>query len=186
MKHLILSSLLIFASAALATPMKLTSNGGTVEFFAITKPSFVKIHGIGQSASSDINIDGEKVAGTFEFDLATLDTGMAGRNDHMRDKYLQVKEFPKAKLEITGMDLKQPLKLGETTVSEAPFKGNLTLHGVTKPVTGTYSLEKSGDVNAKFSIQLSDYKIAQPSFMAITVRQDIDVQVKIAQLKVAK
>jgi polyisoprenoid-binding protein YceI len=179
-------ALLLLPAAALATPLKLASSAGSVEFLAITKPSFIKIKGTGKSATTDVKVDGQKASGIFEFDLATLDTGMDGRNDHMKNKYLQVEQYPKAKLEITDLALKAPFKTGETAVEEAPFTGVMTLHGVTKPVTGTYSLKKTGDVIAKFGIKLSDFKIEQPSFMGVTVKDDVDVSVNIAQLKEVK
>ena len=55
------------------------------------------------------------------------------RTTHMREKYLEVEKFPEAKLVIKDLDIKSGAKV--------PFKGNLTLHGVTKELTGEASVE---------------------------------------------
>ena len=79
--------------------------------------------------------------GTFEVDLdkanhgkanitiiaASVDTNGEDRDKHLRgNDFLSVKEFPK--IEFTASSYKGDAKKGELT-------GNLSLHGVTKPVT---------------------------------------------------
>jgi len=63
-----------------------------------------------------------------EIDTASIDSNHAERDKHLRgEDFLHVDKYPKASFESTAFDDK-----GDGT---AVLTGNLTLHGVTKPVT---------------------------------------------------
>jgi len=175
--------LLLFTPAiSLAAVQKLAPTGGQVEFLAQTSPSFIKIHGTGKPATGQLSVNGDKVEGKFEFELTTLDTEMGRRNEHMK-KYLEVEKYPKASLELKSV---KPL-VGWTTKSpkleKAAFEGVMTLHGQNQPVKGQLSINEKGAAEVTFRVNLDDYKIEQPSFAGVTVQKDIDVTVKIDQLK---
>lgn len=64
----------------------------------------------------------------MEVDVTSLDSNHARRDKHLRsDDFLNAKKFPKA--EFTSTEYK---KTGDDT---AELTGDLTLHGVTKPIT---------------------------------------------------
>ena len=70
----------------------------------------------------------DKASVQVEIDVASIDSNHAERDKHLRgDDFLDVKKFPKARFESTSFK-----DIGDGT---AILKGNLTLHGVTKPVT---------------------------------------------------
>ena len=171
---------------ALAAPVKLKPEGGSVEALAVGKPTFIKIRGKGAPATGELQVDGKKAKGNFEFKVATLDTGIELRNEHMRDKYLQVKEHPNAKLEIVNLELKEEWKAANPKLSETPFDGQLTLHGVTKPVKGKFTVGAQKDVRAGFKIKLSDFNIEIPKYLGVTVADEVEVDVNIASLKEVK
>ena len=176
-------SLLIGSQLTLAAPKSLSASGGQVEFAAIGKPSFIHINGKGQAATGEVQIEGKSVKGSFEFPLATLDTGMNLRNEYMRDNYLKVKDHPTAKLEIKDLTLNKDFDTANPQIDESDFTGDLTLHGVSQPVKGKFSVKKAGEINAAFNIKLSDFKIDIPKYMGITVADQVDVKVTIAELK---
>jgi polyisoprenoid-binding protein YceI len=61
-------------------------------------------------------------------DTASIDSNHAERDKHLRgDEFLDVKKYPKAEFVSTGYK-----KTGDNT---GELTGNLTLHGVTKPIT---------------------------------------------------
>jgi polyisoprenoid-binding protein YceI len=61
-------------------------------------------------------------------DTASIDSNHAERDKHLRDKdFLDVKKYPKATFVSTSFT--------ESGQGKAEMKGNLTLHGVTRPVT---------------------------------------------------
>ena len=70
----------------------------------------------------------DKASVQVEIDVASIDSNHAERDKHLRgDDFLDVKKFPKASFESTYFK--------ENGDGTAILKGNLTLHGVTKPVT---------------------------------------------------
>lgn len=63
-----------------------------------------------------------------EIDTASVDSNHAERDKHLRDDdFLDVEKYPTAKFVSTSFE-----EMGDGT---AVLEGNLTLHGVTKPVT---------------------------------------------------
>lgn len=70
----------------------------------------------------------EKNSISITLDTASVDTNHAERDKHIRsDDFLNVKKFPQAKFVSTGYK--------PTGDHKAQVTGNLTLHGVTKPIT---------------------------------------------------
>ena len=65
---------------------------------------------------------------SLEIDTTTVDTRHAKRNVHIRGKdFLNVKKFPKSTFVSTGYE--------ETGGGNAVLTGDLTLHGVTRPIS---------------------------------------------------
>jgi polyisoprenoid-binding protein YceI len=63
-----------------------------------------------------------------EIDTASIDTGIPDRDKHLRSPdFFDAEKFPKIVFESTGV-------VAQGT-DKATLKGNLTMHGVTKPVT---------------------------------------------------
>ena len=165
-----------------AAVQKLAASGGAVSIFTKTKPMSIKINGKGGPPKGELLIDGEKVSGNFEFELATIDTGIDGRNNHMKNKYLEVDKYPKAKLVIEKVNHLKGWSLARPTLNDDEFEGQLTMHGETKPVSGKFSIDDKRAVEAKFTIKLTDFKIPPPEFAGITVNNEIDISVKIDKL----
>ena len=70
----------------------------------------------------------DKASVQVEIDVASIDSNHAERDKHLRgEDFLDVKKFPKASFVSTAFK--------ENGDGTAVLKGNLTLHGVTKPVT---------------------------------------------------
>lgn len=183
MKTLLQLITVLFAASAWAAPQKLTPSGGGVEILAIGKPSFIKIQGKGGAPKGLVDLKDGLISGEFEFDLQSLDTGISLRNEHMKDKYLEVGKHPKAKLEIKELKVEAGWTLASPALKSKPFGGQLTLHGVTKPASGEFSISSAGEILAIMKIKLSDYKVEIPSYMGITVADEVEVKVKIDKLQ---
>ena len=70
----------------------------------------------------------EKASVMVEIDTASVDSNHAERDKHLRgEDFLDVEKYPKAKFVSTSFS--------EKADGTAVLEGNLTLHGVTKPVT---------------------------------------------------
>lgn len=181
MKTMILAA--IFTStAAFAAIQKIQPTGGGVEFLAIGKPQFIKIHGKGTPSKGTISLDGEKISGNLEFDVSSLDTEIPKRNEHMKEKYLEVGKYPKATLELKSAKPLKGWSLAKPELKDADFEGELTLHGTKKPVQGKFTITDKSAASVTFKVKLSDYKIDIPSYLGVTVAEDVEVTVKIDKL----
>ena len=123
--------------------------------------------------------------GSFAVDLRTLDTGIALRNEHLRDNYLEVNNGPGfdtatlAGIDLTGFQPDAPNGQGS-------FTGLLTLHGVTRTVTGAVNVRQAGAslrVKASFPVNLSDYSIRKPRYLGVGVKDTIQVEVAFAVIR---
>lgn len=173
---LLMMTSLLFLFDASAYAAQLTPDKGDIKFTATGKPGFLKIRGEskGQPPKGTIKVDGGKATGTLEFDLNNFSTGISMRDEHMKEKYLEVKKYPTAKLtlkplEVTDKELKTDFK--------KEFQGTLLLHGVSKDVAGTLTYKASDkSVAANFTLKVSDYKIDIPKYMGVVVSENVDVE----------
>jgi polyisoprenoid-binding protein YceI len=108
-------------------------------------------------------------------DLGTLETGIRLRDNHLKNKYLEVEkgpEFSHARLSDVRLDRLH----GRTT-----FQGVLTLHGQTRPVSGTADIRPEGDgyrLTASFPVRVSEFGIPEPSYLGVGVKDEIVVRVR--------
>ncbi len=155
-----------------ATEYEFKPEAGKVEFKTKGWPNLVTIKGEGTGVTGKLSQAADKVNGELVFNLTTLKTGIDLRDSHMKDKYLEVKQFPTAKLKLS--DVTVPEKLD----GRFDFQGTLTLHGVEKQVNGKAELENDNGaikMTAEIPIKLSDFKIAIPSYKGITVAEKVNV-----------
>ncbi len=167
------------APLAAKTAVELDKGTGSVKFTATGNPSALTINGEGDAPKGRFEIDGTKLTGQAKFDLKSLQTGLSLRDRHMRDKYLEVEKFPEATLALKKVTWPADKQTGDFE-AKGPFEGELTLHGVTKPVQGQATLTRSGaqlKTDTEFTIKLTDFSIAVPSFAEITVADMVKVQV---------
>ena len=160
----------------------LDKSPGEVQFKAVGKPSFLKINGKEGKAKGQITIDGKSIEGKVSVEIDDMKTGLSLRDDHMKEKYLETKKFPKATLKITELTLEKPIIGKSAKMSELPFEGTFTLHGESKKVKGKVDIKSKGDsveAEARFDIKITDYNIDLPSYKGITVADKVEVIVNI-------
>jgi len=107
--------------------------------FTIDHLGFSTMHGRFGQTSGKLTVDQAKHTGSVDvvIDAASVDTGFNKRNDHLRSPdFLNAKEFP----EITYKSTKVTINKDSSAVVE----GNLTIAGVTKPVTLNVKRMKCG------------------------------------------
>jgi polyisoprenoid-binding protein YceI len=136
-----------------------------------------KTSNISGKVSIDESLDLSKpFTATFDVDLATIDTGIPLRNEHMRDNFLETKKFPKATFTVKS----QP---GVTGILKDKQKvtikatGDFALHGVTvkktvpvdltffKNCETTQSKFEHCDliqIKSTFNIPFKDHQIKRP------------------------
>jgi polyisoprenoid-binding protein YceI len=128
------------------------------------------------ASSSDLRFSDAGSVITVTVPIDSLKSGIGLRDKHML-KALESVKFDTTKIVINDSDVKRPSD-GPVTSSTT---GKLTLHGVTHDVRVAYDASQSAtgliDVKAKFSIDITDYGIAPPSYLGVSVKPQVDVSV---------
>lgn len=139
-----------------------------------------KTDAIKGTVTIDDSLDLKKPAKVhFEVDLATIDTGIALRNEHMRKNFLETDKYPKAVFDLTSYgSTADHLKEGETSTINA--KGSFTVHGKTTvrdiPVKVTFFDKCKGEmkngkscqlleIKATFNVPFKDHDIKRPEIV---------------------
>lgn len=192
-----LFAFLFIVGTAIAAPSKsaesksvldFAKSESSIEFLAVGKPSMLKIRGKAKPEGTtkpldgSLTLKGDKVEGKASFALNTLETGISLRDRHMKEKYLETAKFPKADFVLTEMTLPEAVKKSEGEAKGVPFKGKLTVHGVVQDVSGVAEVKrKEGriDFSFDFGTKITGHKIELPSFMGVTVAEDVQINVKV-------
>jgi polyisoprenoid-binding protein YceI len=141
--------------------------------------------------ASSFTARSEHVSGKVSHDQATsalsggelrvkadsFETGMAMRDAHTRDKYLEAAKFPAIKLVITGGAV--AAKAGARGTLEGKFVIKGKERAVKLPVTVKQAAGGKLVVVSKFKLDVRDYGIAQPSFAVVKMEPVIDVTVNL-------
>lgn len=115
-------------------------------------------------------------------DLRTLDSGSSDRDDHVRNDSFEVDKYPLA----TFVASSAPILAGSYSEGQdVTFKlaGNLTLHGVTRPVTFDMGGKLSKDTitgTGMTIIHIQDFGMKQPqitSVITITIGKDVTLAI---------
>lgn len=108
--------------------------------------------------------DGTVTAGSFTADLTTLESDEGRRDNTIRTRGLQTNDFPTGTFELTEPVTLPDLRDGKVVEVEAT--GELTLHGVTKPVTLTLQVKVAGAavrIQGSAPVVMADHEIEPPS-----------------------
>ena len=113
-------------------------------------------------------------AGSFTAALTTVASDKAQRDRQFQGRIMNTATYPTATFKLT-----QPIALGSeptdgVTVTKQAT-GELTLHGVTKSITFTVSIKKTGSTVAasgSVPVVFADYHIGNPSFAGTVTTED--------------
>ena len=122
-----------------------------------------------------------RYTGELRVDLATLDTGIGLRNEHLRNSYLELGRGPEFLHAVLSGIVLAATPLAYDGRHKTRFSGTLTLHGVQQMVEGEAELRgRNGrmQVEAAFSLSLEAFDIPPPRYLGIGVRDAIDVTVR--------
>lgn len=183
----------LFAGSVDARTFKVQQDYHTLNEVSFTsKASVVRIIGrtskVEGFSEIDINNPSKTKAGEISVDLASLDTGIALRNEHMVD-LIEASKYPKATFKVKS--LKAPKLVANESVN-GTATGDFSLHGVTKAITVPVTLHylpedkenpeyRPGDwvnFSSNFNIKLSDYGIPLPKPMfGVKVSNDLAIEI---------
>ena len=165
--------------AVLAVPLAASAafraSGSPNVSFSATGPVGMRIDG----STHDLSVIDDGTHVTVRVGLRTLSTGIDLRDRHMRDRYLEVGRFPNAELVVERSALRVPT----TAPVSGNARGTFRLHGRTRPVQFRYEARRQGTsirVTGRASIDMTQYGIEAPSYMGVTVRSNVDINVRFA------
>ena len=170
--------LVAIATAFTTAESKLVSKNGHINFFSHT-------------AVEDISADNYKVVSTldiasgevvFSVPMQSFEFEKAKMQQHYNsEKFLDTKTYPKAKFKGNITNLSD-IDFSKNGTYDADVSGELTIHGVTKPVIEKGTITVNGDkvlVETKMQITLADYEIAfEKGKPSTNIAKTIDVTVK--------
>ena len=147
-----------------------------------------KINFFSKTPLEDIKAENRQVVAAIDLSKKTVALTLLQKNflfekqlmqDHYNENYVESDKFPKAQFTgtINGNVGTAP------GIYKVQISGNLTLHGVTKPVTAPAELEVAeGKVTGKaaFRVKPSDFDIKIPSLVKDKIASEINVQVEAA------
>lgn len=179
-KSILVIPLFLFLGLGLALGQTLyRTSVGEVSFFS--KTPALDIEALNKKAGAILN------AGTRDFAIQMKITDFQFPNklmqEHFNENYMESERYPTAKFagKITeDVDLSKP---GTYPVTAT---GNLTIHGVTKPVAVKGSIVASATemkVSFAFKVRTEDYKIEVPTLVFNKIAEVIEVNGKLNLVK---
>lgn len=120
----------------------------------------------------------------LEVDLASLDTGIAKRNKHMRENHLETAKYPRAVFDGAAIASPVGARLEAGRPVSFEVEGTFTLHGVSRRLRITaevaYAPQPAGGrlaFRTTFPVRLSDYSIRRPEFLFMKLAETQVVKV---------
>lgn len=190
-------------SVSLAKPLHFKVHGDSKDQISFNSDAPVEvITGNTQAVQGDIKLDDSfkldakhPFAIAFTVDLASIDTGIPLRNEHMRDNFLETKQYPQAKFVTQRVQFRQKPDLSKVQSIKLDAIGDLTVHGVTVrktiPLTVDYTPGKQKQpstvrVRGKFPVTLAQHKIKRPEALFVKLAETVYVSVDVTGKAVAQ
>lgn len=164
----------MFAVAVISAPSIETFKAANskADFYALGKPSMLKIHGTAQSVNGTLNKKGDVYTGTFAMPMDSFESGMKLRDRHMKEKVFEVEKYSASEFTL------KPTSIPSGT--KTTFTGILKFHGIEKPVQGDATVtikDKKVEFNATFNVQLTDFSIQPPEFAGMSINNEVKVEI---------
>lgn len=174
-KNSILTLALFIVFINFASGQKMFTKTGLISFFSDTPMEKIEAHNKSSSCVLDLS------NGKLEF--ATLIKGFqfekALMQEHFNENYMESNKFPKATFK-GQIDNYVTIDLSKDKEYTVKVSGDLTIHGVTKPVATSAKLKvKGGKISseAKFEVKVEDYDIKIPSLVKDKIAKVVNVVV---------
>ncbi len=117
-----------------------------------------------------------KAGGSIVVDAKSGDTGMASRDNHMRENVLEAQRYP----EITFNPQHFTLELKSEEQFQGTMRGVMTLHGGRHDVALTAQGQLVGDTltaTAHLSVPYVAWGLKDPSILFLTVAKQVDIDI---------
>ena len=180
-----LAAALLLATPSFAARFTLKA-GAPNQVVFVSKAATETFQGKTDQITGSIEVDpaavGDSVTVHFEVAMASLDTGIGKRNQHMRENHLETEKYPTATFDGAAVLGPKGAALAVGTNAAFEVEGLFTLHGVTRrlrvTVTVTLRDPQTLEFTTSFPVPLADYAISRPKFLFLKLGEVQDVRVK--------
>jgi polyisoprenoid-binding protein YceI len=117
----------------------------------------------------------------IEADLTKLESDDDRRDDHMRTMAIETDLFPTATF-VTTADIVLPADLTAGGRASVTVAGDLTIHGVTRPVSVPVQAQHAGgriEVVGSLSFPWAYFDMKQPNLSYVTVEADPTLELQV-------
>ena len=137
-----------------------------VTFFAMGSPSFLNIEG----TTTTLSLGDDGTTLQFTVPMKTVDSGIARRDQHMRDKYVHVETTPDAMIVFNKNDIAWPAEGAKDALGKVT--GTFEVRGIAQPAEITYQVSRTKRgyrVKAQFHYDCTKHNITIENYMGITI-----------------
>ena len=183
MKKIILTLFAIGLISISMNAQRFITKNGHVWFHSEAPLETIEAHNKQINAALDIT-SGDFV---FKILMKSFIFEKALMQEHFNENYVESDKFPNSTFKgrisnLESIDFTRPGSYSATV------EGDLTIHGITKPVSAEGTFKVSDDIirgKAKFEIAIADYDISIPGAVAgkIADMVEINIDVKLTELK---
>ncbi len=156
---------------------KYFTKSGMVSFYS--NSPMEKIEGITKSANCILDV----TSGALEMAVLvkSLNFQKALMQEHFNENYMESNKFPKAtfKGELTNI---ADIKLNTAGTYTAKVKGNIMIHGVSKPIEIPVTFKSDGtktSATTDFDLTVADFNISIPSLVKDNIAKIVKVSIKV-------
>jgi polyisoprenoid-binding protein YceI len=178
-KLIYLSFALVLITVLASAQSLYRTSVGELSFYS--KTPVLDIEAVNQKAGAILN------AGTKDLAIQAKITDFQFPNklmqEHFNENYMESERFPTAKF---AGKVKEQVDLTKPGTYSVTAEGNLTIHGVTKPVQvkGTIVATAAAlQVNFSFQVRTADYQIEVPTLVFDKIAETITVSGKLNLVK---
>jgi polyisoprenoid-binding protein YceI len=155
-----------------------------------TSAQIHKVHGVTKEFSGTITGDPSDITQAkivVKLDPKTFNTDNEKRDKVMREKSLEVDQYPLIEFESSSIESATPrLEPGKSV--DAKIKGTLKMHGLNKEVEVPVKILLQNDLltaEGDLVVLLDEYKIFRPKVLFFQLQNEVNIHFKIGAKKAA-
>ena len=172
----VLATVLLLSTLFISAQNVYFTKTGQITFKSHTDA--LDIEGKNSQVTSFLNVENGEIV--FQLLIKSFKFTLATAEEHFNETYMESDKFPKASLKGTIVN-KGEINLAVNGTYKVIVKGDLTIHGVTKPIEQQGTLVvKDGVIKAssEFKISIDDYAIKVPKLVEDRVAKTVDVKIE--------
>jgi polyisoprenoid-binding protein YceI len=168
MKRIFVLSLIVFAGLSVQAGDKIFTKKGKISFYSETAAEKIEAHNNRVTSVYEIStgkLEFSVLVNAFQFEKALM-------QEHFNENYMESAKYPKATF-VGKVTSASTIDLKKDGVYEVKADGDLTIHGVTKPISVNGKFTVAGgkvSASSEFEVNLKDYNVKFPSAVSEIIK----------------